>query len=252
MSQDDDKKNRDPNDPYNFFKLSVDPDDKDEKKKAPKNGGKFPLFTIIFLLIAAILVANMFMRSESDADTVDFSEFREKITKHEIDTVILGDSYFIGYKDDGSPAKTYSGLDYLLMRAPKTERVEYKTVGIISDEFLDLLNSSGVKYRRETRQNSVLLQILINCIPFIILIAVYIFLFRKMSGGLGGMGSVFGIGGGKSKAVDEGKVKTRFADVAGVDEAKEELVEVVDFLKQPKKYTEIGGKIPKGVLLVGP
>lgn len=66
------------------------------------------------------------------------------------------------------------------------------------------------------------------------------------------MGSLFGIGGGKSKAVEEGKVKTRFADVAGVDEAKEELVEVVDFLKEPKKYTDIGGKIPKGVLLVGP
>jgi len=81
----------------------------------------------------------------------------------------------------------------------------------------------------------------------------YVFLFRKMGGGLGGgMGSIFGGGGSRAKAVDEGKVKTRFADVAGVDEAKEELMEVVDFLKQPKKYTEIGGKIPKGVLLVGP
>ena len=66
------------------------------------------------------------------------------------------------------------------------------------------------------------------------------------------MGSLFGGGGGRAKTVEEGKVKTRFADVAGVDEAKEELVEVVDFLKEPKKYTDIGGKIPKGVLLVGP
>ncbi len=65
------------------------------------------------------------------------------------------------------------------------------------------------------------------------------------------MGSILG-GGGRSKAVDEGKVKTRFQDVAGVDEAKEELMELVDFLKQPKKYTDIGGKIPKGALLVGP
>ena len=74
-----------------------------------------------------------------------------------------------------------------------------------------------------------------------------------MGGGSGGgMGSLFGTGGSRTKAVEEGKVKTRFADVAGVDEAKEELVEVVDFLKQPKKYTDIGGKIPKGVLLVGP
>lgn len=66
------------------------------------------------------------------------------------------------------------------------------------------------------------------------------------------MGSIFTTGKSRAKAVEEGKVKTRFKDVAGVDEAKEELVEVVDFLKQPKKYTDIGGKIPKGVLLVGP
>ena len=68
----------------------------------------------------------------------------------------------------------------------------------------------------------------------------------------GGMGSIFGNGGSRVKSIEEGKVKTRFSDVAGVDEAKEELVEVVDFLKSPKKYTDIGGKIPKGVLLVGP
>ena len=74
-----------------------------------------------------------------------------------------------------------------------------------------------------------------------------------MGGGMGGgMGSIFSVGQSRAKAVEEGKVKTRFADVAGVDEAKEELVEVVDFLKEPKKYTDIGGKIPKGVLLVGP
>ena len=66
------------------------------------------------------------------------------------------------------------------------------------------------------------------------------------------MGSIFNAGGSRAKVVEEGKIKTRFSDVAGVDEAKEELVEVVDFLKEPKKYTDIGGKIPKGVLLVGP
>ena len=71
-----------------------------------------------------------------------------------------------------------------------------------------------------------------------------------MGGGLGG--SIFSAGNSRASAVEEGSIVTRFADVAGVDEAKEELVEVVDFLKSPEKYTEIGGKIPKGVLLVGP
>ena len=86
---------------------------------------------------------------------------------------------------------------------------------------------------------------LVNIITFI-----QMFIFRKMGGGLGW--SIFSAGNSRASAVEEGSIVTRFADVAGVDEAKEELVEVVDFLKSPEKYTEIGGKIPKGVLLVGP
>ncbi len=87
-------------------------------------------------------------------------------------------------------------------------------------------------------------------LPFALILLMWRFLFRRMGGGLGG--SIFSAGQAKASAVEEGQVTTRFSDVAGVDEAKEELVEVVDFLKSPQKYTEIGGKIPKGVLLVGP
>jgi cell division protease FtsH len=90
--------------------------------------------------------------------------------------------------------------------------------------------------------------------PFAIFFFMWRFLMRRMGGGgMGGLGgSIFSAGQARSAAVEEGKVTTRFSDVAGVDEAKEELVEVVDFLKFPKKYTDIGGKIPRGVLLVGP
>jgi cell division protease FtsH len=104
------------------------------------------------------------------------------------------------------------------------------------------------------KQNNYFMQILLNIIlPFGLILIMYFLIFRKMGNSMGGgMGSIFNAGQSRAKAVDEGNVKTRFADVAGVDEAKEELVEVVDFLKQPKKYTDIGGKIPKGVLLVGP
>ena len=118
--------------------------------------------------------------------------------------------------------------------------------------FIEFLDEKGVDYKFVTRQNNYLIQLLLNLvIPFGFIFLMYFFIFRKMGGGMGGMGSILG-GGGRSKAVDEGKVKTRFQDVAGVDEAKEELMELVDFLKQPKKYTDIGGKIPKGALLVGP
>ena len=118
-------------------------------------------------------------------------------------------------------------------------------------DFIKMLDEKGVSYKFVEKSNNYLIQLVLNLIiPFGFIFLIYFFLFRKM--GNNGMGSIFGAGRSRAKAVDEGKVKTRFSDVAGVDEAKEELVEVVDFLKQPKKYTDIGGKIPKGVLLVGP
>ena len=118
--------------------------------------------------------------------------------------------------------------------------------------FIDLLDEKGVQYKFVQKQNNVFLQLLLNLLfPFGLIFLMYFIFFRKMGGGSGGMGSIFNVGSSRAKVVEEGKIKTRFDDVAGVDEAKEELVEVVDFLKNPKKYTDIGGKIPKGVLLVG-
>ena len=132
-------------------------------------------------------------------------------------------------------------------------RKVYRTTGVLMQDFINLLNEKDVKYKFIVKQSNWFVQLLLNLIiPFGIIFLMYFFIFRRMGGGSGGMGSILGGMGGRAKTVEEGKVKTRFADVAGVDEAKDELVEVVDFLKEPKKYTDIGGKIPKGVLLVGP
>ncbi len=251
MSDNDDNRNdRDPNDPYSFFKLSPKQDDDDDNKGgSPKKRKGLPFITIFLAIIVVFFLINIFMSSGSEGQTVDFSDFRTMISKGEINTVIIGDTYFVGYKSNGEKTSGTTRGGIMKLFTGTAERQEYKTVGIFTDEFVDFLNANNVVYSREVRRNSVLIQILLNSIPFILLIVIYIFMFRRMSGG---MSSVFGNGAGKSKAVSEGKVKTRFDDVAGEDEAKEELVEVVDFLKQPKKYTEIGGKIPKGVLLVGP
>ena len=254
MSDDDKKKDRDPNDPYNFFKLSTEQDD-DKKGDSPKKNKKFPILAILIVLVGIGIMANFLISSASDAQTIEFSDFRSMVVNGEIDTVVVGDTYFIGYKSNGVPrseSQRGNGILKLFGIGSTSDHEEYRTVGFLTEDFLNLLNEKGIKYSREVKRNGVFLQILLNCLPLIILVVIYIVMFRKMGGGLGGMGSVFGAGSGKSKAVSEGKVKTRFDDVAGEDEAKEELVEVVDFLKQPKKYTDIGGKIPKGVLLVGP
>ncbi|HOY17529.1 MAG TPA: ATP-dependent zinc metalloprotease FtsH [Haliscomenobacter sp.] len=103
-------------------------------------------------------------------------------------------------------------------------------------------------------KNNYLMQVLAWLLPFLLIILVWIFIMRRVGGGGGGPGGqIFNIGKSKAALFDQNsKVNITFADVAGLDEAKEEVVEVVDFLKNPKKYTALGGKIPKGVLLVGP
>ncbi|WP_290698474.1 ATP-dependent zinc metalloprotease FtsH [Lacinutrix sp.] len=105
------------------------------------------------------------------------------------------------------------------------------------------------------REENVFADILFSLLPFILLIGVWLFIMKRMSGGAGGGagGQIFNIGKSKAKLFDENtKVKTTFKDVAGLEGAKEEVQEIVDFLKNPEKYTSLGGKIPKGALLVGP
>ncbi|MBG7612197.1 ATP-dependent zinc metalloprotease FtsH [Polaribacter sp. BAL334] len=106
------------------------------------------------------------------------------------------------------------------------------------------------------KENTSILDMIIGFLPFIILIAVWLFFMRRMSGaggGAGGGGQIFSIGKSKAKLFDKDtKVKTTFENVAGLEGAKEEVQEIVDFLKSPEKYTSLGGKIPKGALLVGP
>ncbi len=246
--KDNKKKNKkDDEDQFDFFKLSAD-----DNKKGGEPGGRhsFPFWLIIITAVLIIGFIHIFSTTSSER-TIDFSEFRMLVKNGTIKEVELSDSYFYGYTSRQD--QTSSEKNTLTFFMPSTRSPDYKTVGILFEDFIKLLDETGVKYKFIRQQNNYLLQILLNILlPIGLLMLMYFFIFRRMGGGSGGVGSIFGAGGGRSKAVEEGKVKTRFADVAGVDEAKEELVEVVDFLKTPKKYTDIGGKIPKGVLLVGP
>ncbi|MFD1163340.1 MULTISPECIES: ATP-dependent zinc metalloprotease FtsH [Hwangdonia] len=122
----------------------------------------------------------------------------------------------------------------------------------LNDITQDLPNKPVIKFDTETSNLS---DFLIGILPFVLLIGVWIFIMRRMSGGAGGGagGQIFNIGKSKAKLFDQNtEVKTSFKDVAGLEGAKEEVQEIVDFLKFPEKYTTLGGKIPKGALLVGP
>ena len=249
------KEQFDDTDPFNFFKLAVD-DESDKKGSDNKNNKpKVPLWSILLVALAALFLVNMLFASRPE-ELIDYSEFRHKIETGEIVRVEIDESSLTGYGPQAvAEMEERSKNPYMqfFSRFSNSDQI-YRTAGGVYNEYMTFLNEQGVSYKFVTRKSSFLLQILYSLFPVIVIVILYIIFFRKMSNSLGGMGmgSIFGNGGGKAKAVDEGKVKTRFSDVAGVDEAKEELVEVVDFLKQPKKYTDIGGKIPKGVLLVGP
>lgn len=248
--KDDDKKQTE-NDPYDFFKLSAD-NEKGDNKPSGNGPQKGPPFWTILLVLAGVLIAVNMMFSSKPTDLIDFSEFRNLIDQGQIVRVELGENYFTGYTSHSAGASQPSRFGFMGMSLGTESGGVYRTSGVLMEGFIEFLDEKGVDYKFVTRQNNYLIQLLLNLvIPFGFIFLMYFFIFRKMGGGMGGMGSILG-GSGRSKAVDEGKVKTRFQDVAGVDEAKEELMELVDFLKQPKKYTDIGGKIPKGALLVGP
>ena len=246
MIKDNDDKNQ--NDPFNFFNFGPDSDGDD--KKSPKKPFfslwlLAPLVVIIFILINQLMVLN-------SSALIPFSEFKDRITTGQIKKVVLGPVYFTGYTsiqdDDSSNTSLFSFLSV------QKNTNEYVTVGIYTSEFLQLLDDHHVVYHVKPKERSYIVELLLQWVlPFLLIFLVWRAIMRRMTKGMGGLGgSIFSPGQARSAAIDEGKVETRFKDVAGVDEAKEELMEVVDFLKYPQKYTEIGGKIPRGVLLVGP
>ena len=232
----------------------------DGDKKPKKNGPRFPFggpqlpdpkkfggwkFTIIYIVILIVgmsLFNYVFMNRVNP--TIDFSEFKARIASGEIKRVELTDSYFTGYTTQRQLTQV-PGLRSNL----RTTNV-YRTVGILTEDFIHLLDSQGVAYYAVSREGSAILNIIFS---WVLPIAIFFFIWRFLMKRLGNMGgNVLSVGQNRAVIVAEGDIVTRFSDVAGVDEAKDELVEVVDFLKNPKKYTDIGGKIPKGVLLVGP
>ncbi|MGL4987029.1 MAG: ATP-dependent metallopeptidase FtsH/Yme1/Tma family protein, partial [Treponemataceae bacterium] len=240
----DNKKKNDENDPFNFFKLAGGDSNKNDKDK--NNKPKIPVWGIVLVVISVLALLNVYLSAKGD-DTIEFSTFKKLIESGQITTVVLGQSYFIGYGPNAQISDAPSRLSPLL--AAQSNTAVYRTASILTEDFLKFLDEKNVSYKAQAKQNNFFIDFLLNSIlPIALLLLVWRFIFKKMSGGGGLGGSIFSAGQSRASAVEEGKVKTRFSDVAGVDEAKEELVEVVDFLKSPQKYTEIGGKIPKGVL----
>ncbi|MDR2468288.1 MAG: ATP-dependent zinc metalloprotease FtsH [Spirochaetaceae bacterium] len=215
------------------------------------NGWKFSLTYGVILLIGMAIV-NYALANKVN-NLIDYSEFKHKIEAGEIKKVELTDSYFTGYVEKqtapGPETRAPRILGWLHHQG-ETAAAIYRTVPINDPDLIKLMDEKQVDYYAVSREGSALLNFILSWVlPIAFFIIIWRFLIKRM-GNFGG--NVLSIGQNKAVIVAEGDIKTRFADVAGVDEAKDELIEVVNFLKTPQKYTEIGGKIPRGVLLVGP
>ncbi len=231
-----------------------------EKKK---NNPKFTLnsYWIYVPLILFFLAMGLFNQGSTNSKEITSNDFTEMLNDNDIEKIIIYNKSIAEIyikKDVAKEKEKYSKNKKENLFSQSTNVFEYN-VGDLQN-FENQLNEAKQKnnlslfYKHKNRTS--LLDTIFSALPFILLIAIWLFFMRRMSGaggGSGGSGQIFNIGKSRAKLFDENtKVKTTFKNVAGLEGAKEEVQEIVDFLKNPEKYTKLGGKIPKGALLVGP
>ncbi|WP_137971030.1 ATP-dependent zinc metalloprotease FtsH [Pseudomonas sp. F(2018)] len=190
---------------------------------------------ILWLIIAAVLVTVMNnFSSPSEAGKLNYSEFIQQVQEGKVKQVTV-DGYIISGKNlDGTTFETV--------------RPDIEDRGLIKD----LIDNNVEIVGKMPERQSIWTQLLVASFPILVIIAVFMFFMRQMQGGGGGRGGPMSFGKSKARLLSEDQVKTTLADVAGCDEAKEEVGELVEFLRDPGKFQRLGGRIPRGVLMVGP
>ncbi|NIF19758.1 ATP-dependent zinc metalloprotease FtsH [Pantoea sp. Cy-639] len=190
---------------------------------------------ILWLIIAAVLVTVMNnFSSPNEPQTLNYSDFIQQVKDGKVERVTVDGYIITGKRTDGDNFKT--------VRPAITDN------GLIGD----LVDNHVTVEGKQPEQQSIWTQLLVASFPILVIIAVFMFFMRQMQGGAGGKGGPMSFGKSKARLLSEDQVKTTLADVAGCDEAKEEVGELVEFLRDPGKFQRLGGRIPRGVLMVGP
>ena len=190
---------------------------------------------ILWLIIAAVLVTVMNnFSSPNEPQTLNYSDFIQQVKDGKVERVTVDGAVITGKRNDGDGFKTI--------------RPNIPDNGLIGD----LVDNHVVVEGKQPEQQSIWTQLLVASFPILVIIAVFMFFMRQMQGGAGGKGGPMSFGKSKARLLSEDQVKTTLADVAGCDEAKEEVGELVEFLRDPGKFQRLGGRIPRGVLMVGP
>lgn len=190
---------------------------------------------ILWLIIAAVLVTVMNnFSSPNEPQTLNYSDFIQQVKDGKVERVAVDGYVITGKRADGESFKTI--------------RPAIQDNGLIGD----LVENNVAVEGKLPEQQSIWTQLLVASFPILVIIAVFMFFMRQMQGGAGGKGGPMSFGKSKARLLSEDQVKTTLGDVAGCDEAKEEVGELVEFLRDPGKFQRLGGRIPRGVLMVGP
>lgn len=196
------------------------------------------VFFYIIIILVIVGIVNVIVKGTDQRVELPYDEFKQVVASGAVEKITV---QYDGY--------TYlvSGSQHSLSSQGSRTFFTYAPIG---ERLFDLLEANGVQFNMKTMQQpSALMALLTTMIPFVIIIILFFFLMNQAQGG---GGKVMNFGKSKARLYNEEKKRVTFKDVAGADEEKEELVEVVDFLKDPRKFVAVGARIPKGVLLVGP
>ena len=234
------------------------PGGKPAGQQGPKKGPKFSLSWIYAIIFIALVFMWMQGGDTADGTTrhISYSEFKEYVSKGYAEKVVAYDDNKVELTIIPDSAAHIFGKAALPKGKPVVMLLEAGSIEAL-DRFLDEQEKTGAfngKLDYKKKDNT-LNNLFWNIFPFVLLIGVWVFIMRRMGGGgaAGGPGGVFNVGKSKAQLFEKGDAnRITFKDVAGQAEAKQEVQEIVEFLKKPEKYTELGGKIPKGALLVGP
>ena len=252
-----------------------------ENNKSNKKGGslgggpklpKFNIYWVYGILALTILLAPRLFQLAPDTSVISHNEFVKLMSSGDIEKYvkventkvvriyIKGDSIQKAFYNSKFPANYTAEQKKAKVKGNYLFEYKVDDWASFNKEVNDIYTKYAITNIPDSNtdsENDLFSRILSGIFPFLLLIVVWILLMRKMgggSGGSGGPGGIFNVGKSKATLFEKGgtKVNITFADVAGLEEAKEEVMEIVDFLKNPKKYTNLGGKIPKGALLIGP